>query len=84
MKTKVFVTLVFVVVTVLAGYHSNLKNGKMSLVDYSLSSLESIAGCELSPNPVDNKGYCSYIYGSSDGACVSSGSGAEPRCSGNY
>ena len=84
MKVKTFVISVFVVITVLAGYHSTVKNSKISLLDYSLASLESLAGCETSPNHNDNKGYCSYIYGGSGGYCVTSGSGSEPRCSGNY
>lgn len=83
MKIKVFVTLVFVVVTVLAGYHSNTKNGDMSFLNFSLSTLESIASCEVSPNHSENKGYCSYVYGGSGGSCVTTGSGSEPRCSGN-
>ena len=46
MKVKTFVISVFVVITVLAGYHSTVKNSKISLLDYSLASLESLAGCE--------------------------------------
>lgn len=84
MKKKIFLMFVFVAATALAGYHSTVKNDKMSLLDYSLASLESLAGCEVSPNHSDNVGYCSKQLGSSAGACVESGSGAEPRCSGNY
>ena len=71
MKVKTFVISVFVVITVLAGYHS-VKNSKISLLDYSLASLESLAGCETSPNHNDNKGCALIFMVVSGGSCVTS------------
>ena len=48
-----------------------------------LNEVESIAACETSSNHGNNTGYCSELEGSTGDACVSSGSGNEPRCSGN-
>lgn len=49
-----------------------------------LADVESIAGCEISSNHSNNTGYCSGLVGGSGDSCVTSGSGSEPRCSGNF
>lgn len=52
-------------------------------LDVTLNDVEAIGACEISPKHENNIYYCSELPESSNGACVKTGSGAEPRCSGN-
>lgn len=50
---------------------------------FTLSDVEAISACEISPDHSQNIYYCSKLAGTTQGSCVETGSGAEPRCSGN-
>jgi hypothetical protein len=73
-----------VAIALAAGWNIIQNKSEISLTDdLILNSVESIAACEVSSNASGNSGYCSTLYGGGGDSCVSSGSGSEPRCSGN-
>ncbi|MBR0042931.1 MAG: hypothetical protein IJP36_08085 [Bacteroides sp.] len=50
---------------------------------FTLNDVEAIGACETSYNHEDNVYYCTKIAEIEQGVCVETGSGKEPRCSGN-
>lgn len=68
----------------IVSYNVGYKEIVTTIPSLVLANVESIAGCETSSNHGNNTGYCSGLVGGSGDSCVSTGSGSEPRCSGNY
>lgn len=66
------------------GYSTTMqKQGHLAL-GLSLDKVEALAGCEISSDPAVNKCYCTKLYGATGYVCVTTGSGSQPRCCGNY
>lgn len=70
-------------ITLVTGINIYSSSTGNSIPRIMLSEVESIAACETSSDHGNNTGYCSSNLGSSGDSCVTSGSGSEPRCSGN-
>lgn len=51
--------------------------------DTDLTTIEAMARCEISPEPSDNVGYCTFKLGTTEGSCVSDADPGCVRCSGN-
>ena len=79
---KLILLVAVVAVAAITYVKASSERNEFSLM--SLTSVESIAGCEVSSNASENRGYCMKNYNSGGDSCVSSGSGGEVRCSGNY
>lgn len=72
-------------VVAVSGYNVYQSQFVMDAIsNFALPNVEAIAGCEISSSHANNTGYCSSIMGGSGDSCVTTGSGSEPRCSGNY
>lgn len=78
-------TILTLTVVTLSSYLTYTTNSQKSMVheSFTLSDVEAISACEISPEHSQNIYYCSKIAGTTQGVCVETGSGAEPRCSGN-
>ena len=83
MKMKIRAVIVVAAIALIAGVNMYKSSSDNSIPRMMLNEVESIAACETSSDHGNNTGYCSSLEGSSGDACVSSGSGSEPRCSGN-
>ena len=81
---KKFIKVAFVAAIALVGGMNMYNSNSVNLIPrMMLNEVESIAACEISSDHGNNIGYCSSNLGSSGDSCVTSGSGSEPRCSGN-
>lgn len=65
------------------GVYTSLGNGT-EISELTMSNVEAVAGCEVSSNGSENKGYCSSMVGGSGDACTTTGDPGAVRCSGNY
>ena len=82
---KKIISVAFVAAVFSVGMYSYTQSQHdKSINDITLASVEALAGCETSSDHSNNTGYCSSLVGGGGDACVTQGSGSEPRCSGNY
>lgn len=78
---KVIGSIASVVVITIAGFNFQQQNEAGNpVIDLAFEEIESIAGCEVSPNMPENRGYCVNLIRSNSAVCVDKGEG--PVCSG--
>ncbi len=82
MKKVLFIA--FIVALAVVNYLRSTENIEGTFVNaFSLSQVESMAGCEVSSNASENKGYCVPNYGSEGDSCVQKSDSDAVRCSKN-
>ena len=83
-RKKIAAVTLVAAVAVTAGWNFYQNTQEVEMNELALANVEALATCEISSNHNLNTGYCSPMHGGTGDACVASGSGGEPRCSGNY
>jgi hypothetical protein len=83
MNKKIRAVMMVAAIALVGGMNMYNSNSVNLIPRMMLNEVESIAACEISSDHGNNIGYCSSNLGSSGDSCVTSGSGSEPRCSGN-
>lgn len=82
MKKALFVVAIIALSVV--NYFKTTANVTDSLnEEFNLSQVEAIAGCEVSSDPAQNKGYCVPNFGSEGDSCVQKSDSDAVRCSKN-
>ena len=81
MKKRFLIGMGITGVALVTGFHVNLGIKKNNSFDVKLENVESLAVCEVSSNPSNNKGICAPVLGGGD-SCVALIFGG-PACSGN-
>lgn len=74
--------IVIAAVAAAAGWNFSQNNNKEDFANLALANIESIAACEISSSPNENKGYCVKEYNGSKDVCTSNGPYGAPKCNG--
>jgi hypothetical protein len=83
MNKKIRAVMMIAAIALVGGMNMYNSNSVNLIPRMMLNEVESIAVCEIYSDHGNNIGSCSSNLGSSGDSCVTSGSGSEPRCSGN-
>lgn len=81
---KIMKFVAVVAIVIVAGYGVCVGQ-KVKILSYcTIDGNEALAGCEVSSNASENKGYCSSNYGGYGDSCTTTGDSGSVRCSGNF
>lgn len=81
---RIIKVVLAVMFTMTAGYGIYANQNSSNMLSWLPVEVEALAGCEVSSDGSENKGYCSSNYGGSGDSCTSTGDSGSVRCSGNY